>query len=325
MNQSLLLALTCFLMGCSNIASVNAEVESVQLQTPSSSLQQKKWHHGAVDCSLDTNPAIDVYQQDESSFILRQNKCLNFEAPFIYVFEGNEKVLVVDTGATDSHNIFPVYRKITSLLNRKNENNSNNKKAWLVLHSHSHSDHHQGDSQFKGHENITIVEPNSEAVNAFFNFEQQKNHRVNIDLGQRKISIFAIPGHQEDSIAIYDHHTKWLLTGDTLYPGYIYVKDWQEYRKSIAKLSAFAQSHDVSAVLGAHIEMKKEAQKYYEIGSQFQPNEHALPLSVSQLVALNAQLTQHDEPTKITFNSFIIAPMSGLQKTLSNIAKWIFQ
>jgi hypothetical protein len=40
-----------------------------------------------------------------------------------------------------------------------------------------------------------------------------------------------MPDNQEETISIYDHQTKWLMTGDTLYPGYIYVKDWQAYRK----------------------------------------------------------------------------------------------
>ena len=59
--------------------------------------------------------------------------------------------------------------------------------------------------------------------------------------------------------------TKWLLTGDTFYPGYLYVKDWNEYKNSIARLVSFSNTHEIDAILGAHVEMKNKAGEYYEL------------------------------------------------------------
>jgi hypothetical protein len=53
-------------------------------------------------------------QTDVSTYVLRQNKCVTFEAPFIYVFFGKYKVLVVDTGANQSPELSPVYQTIES-------------------------------------------------------------------------------------------------------------------------------------------------------------------------------------------------------------------
>lgn len=74
-----------------------------------------------------------------------------------------------------------------------------------------------------------------------------------------------------------------LLTGDTLYPGLLTVRDWNAYRDSASRLAAFAAQHTISLVLGDHIEMKNVPGQLYPIGTPYQPNEHALPLTVAHL------------------------------------------
>lgn len=46
-------------------------------------INNKKWLHEAVNCENDKSQAFDVLKVNENSYILRQNKCLTFEAPFI--------------------------------------------------------------------------------------------------------------------------------------------------------------------------------------------------------------------------------------------------
>src|SRR5689334_4377743 len=53
-------------------------------------------HAGAVPASFD---AIYKYKYDENTYILRENKCLNYEANFIYLLFGHDKVLMQDTGS----------------------------------------------------------------------------------------------------------------------------------------------------------------------------------------------------------------------------------
>ncbi len=59
-----------------------------------------------------------------------------------------------------------------------------------------------------------------------------------------------MPGHQNQAITIYDPQTKWLLTGDSFYLRLIYIKDWDEYKPSINRLTEFSKSNKVSALLG---------------------------------------------------------------------------
>lgn len=308
---------------CTPVATVDARANDNDSAIPlTSSLQQKKWIHGSADCESNTDPAIDVFRYDQSSYILRQNKCLSFEAPFIYIIFGEERVLVLDTGATESALEFPLYETVQSLMA---ESGTVAERDLLVVHSHSHGDHKAGDSQFEGKEKVTVVEANNAAINEFFVFKEWPENEAYIDLGGRKLTIIPTPGHQEESIAVYDPHTKWLLTGDTLYRGYIYVKHWDEYKKSIARLAEFSQTYELSAVLGAHIEMTNEAGEYYAIGTTYQPNEPSLALTSANLVALNSELEKSDTPTKIIADEFVVAPMNALQRTLSNVARWFTQ
>ncbi len=282
-------------------------------------LRDKRWNHGAIDCSTSEEPAIEVFQYDTSSFILRQSKCLNFEAPFIYLLIGETEALVVDTGATESADDFPIYGTIKSLIEEHSPNGDS--KPITVVHSHSHGDHRAGDGQFSDPQ-VSVVAPNAEGVKKFFDFESQKNNEKALDLGDRLITVFPIPGHQQESIAIYDSQTRWLLTGDTFYPGYIYVKSWDDYRVSVARMVDFTQQQPVSAILGTHIEMTREPGEYYPIGTLYQPNEASLVLTVNDLEQLHETLESNEKPQKHTFDKFVVAPLNAFQKVIGGILGW---
>lgn len=296
---------------------VNRELSTTLVKA----LQDKQWRHGSPACKPSSEPAIEVFQYDESSYILRQSKCLSYEAPFIYVLVGEEKTLVLDTGATQSDEQFPIYKTILSLQN-KHYQQDNKKRELLVLHSHSHSDHRSADSQFVGQENVTVVSTNNAAVKDFFSFDKWPEQQRNIDLGGRSITIIPTPGHQEEAISIYDNQTKWLLTGDTFYPGLIYVKNWQDYQQSIARLVSFTEQHHISAILGAHIESTNRAGEYYEVGTIYQPEEAPLPLMPTDLISLNDKLNSADNATEISLDAMMVKPLGFLPKLISSIVSW---
>lgn len=286
------------------------------------SLHNKQWLHGSQDCKSNNDPAIEVFQYDESSYILRQNKCLSYEAPFIYVLVGEDKIVVLDTGATESAQEFPLYKTIQSLNQKHAAQDNSGKREILVIHSHSHSDHYSADPQFEGLPNVKVVAANSTGVKEYFSFNNWPEQQTDIDLGGRSITIIPTPGHQEEAISVYDTQTKWLLTGDTFYPGYIYIKKWHDYKVSINRLVEFTNKHKVSAILGAHIEMTNRAGEYYDIGTIYQPEESGLPLMAADLLMLSTQLNQHDKPTKIVLDGFIVEPLGTLPKLISNIFRW---
>lgn len=287
----------------------------------SSTLNAKQWIHGSDNCRENTDSAIDVYVHDPESFIFRQNKCLSFEAPFIYVLVGEHRIFILDTGDSDDPSEFPLYSLIQSVAG----GDTLAGKEILVAHSHSHRDHYRGDAQFKGKQNVTVVSPAGDDMKRFFGFSEWPSDQASVELGGRTLTVIATPGHQEEAISIYDPQTGWLLTGDTLYPGVIYVKHWEDYKSSIARLTSFSNSHEISAILGAHIEMTREAGKHYEIGTTYQPEEAPLDLEPAVLAELNYEFEKSGKKRKLVFDEFIIEPMGRLQKTMSNLGRWISQ
>jgi hypothetical protein len=55
--------------------------------------------HGSVDCATNTAPAFQVQALDSRTIRPRQKTCTNFEAPFLYLLIGSEKVLLLNSGA----------------------------------------------------------------------------------------------------------------------------------------------------------------------------------------------------------------------------------
>jgi len=104
----------------------------------------------------------------------------------------------------------------------------------------------------------------------------------------RLLDVIPIPGHQPASIAVYDRLTGVLLTGDTFYPGRLYVRDTAAFAESVARLVAFSMNHHVVHYLGAHIENRRTPGLDYPMGTIDQPEEHALELGRAQLLELDS-------------------------------------
>ncbi|MFW7380908.1 MAG: MBL fold metallo-hydrolase [Oligoflexus sp.] len=272
-----------------------------------------QWIHGAENCNNDQNPPLQVHQYNSSYYILRQNKCLNFEAPFMYLILGQNKALLFDTGATGNANTFPLRTMVEEILTSHLAQIGVERSAYdlVVAHSHAHGDHRAADNQFNNQENTVVVAPSVNDMTAFFGFNNWPNDSASYDLGNRMIDIIGIPGHETNSIAIYDRKTATLLTGDTIYPGRLYIAEWNTYRQSIQRLAQFVSGKALSFVLGAHIEMSDQPGVDFPMGSTFQPNEHILQLEGNQIQELNTALEgAGDNPQRIVRNKFIIFPTS---------------
>jgi hydroxyacylglutathione hydrolase len=294
----------------------------------SAALGQKVWNHGAEDCTRIQDPAIEVFRFDAVTYVLRQNKCVHFEAPFIYVLFGAHTVLVHDTGATADAERFPLYAVVQSLIAEQDAaggfESTEQRRRVLVTHSHSHSDHTAADGQFRGKAGVTLIEPNAKAVREHFGFANWPEGSAKIDLGGRELIVMPIPGHQDESIAVHDPRTGWLLTGDTLYPGRVTVNDWSAYASSIRRLVEFSKTHRVSALMGGHIEMSRTPGQLFPAGSTFQPNEAGLALTLEELLTLDQRLRQAGADAKeIASTSFQVALVPWIARALSSLLKWM--
>jgi len=256
-----------------------------------------RWIHGGA-----ADPPIQVHAHDPHTFILRQSKAVHYEAPFLYLFRGNDRALLLDTGATAEPDLFPLRDAIDTLLAYSPPGYE-----LVVAHTHAHGDHIAGDPQFADRPLTTVVGPDLAAVRKFFDLTDWPTGITTFDLGGRVLEITGIPGHHEASIAVYDPWTGFLLTGDTVYPGRLYVSDFPTFLASLDHLVTFAADRPVTHVMGCHIEMSRSPGRDYPIGTTYQPDEPPLPMTVAQLRAVrDAAISVADRPGIHVFNDFII-------------------
>jgi glyoxylase-like metal-dependent hydrolase (beta-lactamase superfamily II) len=238
-----------------------------------------QWMHGSQNCNQNTDPDVQVLGYNATTFILRQNKCRTFEAPFIYLLIGTQSALLLDTGDTSATTLRAAVMPLVG------------GKPLLVAHTHAHNDHTAGDSTFVGQPGVTVVGLDQASVQAAFGIATWPTSAGTLDLGGRVLDVLAIPGHEAHHIAIYDRQTGILLTGDTLYPGLLFISDWTAYRASVARLAAFVAAHPIAHVLGAHVEMTATPKVNYAYGTTYQPNEHVLQLEAGHVAELASALT----------------------------------
>jgi hydroxyacylglutathione hydrolase len=236
--------------------------------------------------SCPETPAFRTHEYNEDFFILRQSGCTNFEKPFLYLLFGARSALLVDTGAQTAD----VAGAVRQLIERWSARHGGRPVSLLVVHSHGHGDHTAGDAQFADKPDTTLVPPTPEALERFFGLRGWPEGAASHDLGGRAIDVLPIPGHQPASIAIYDRRTGILLTGDTLYPGRLYVRDGPAFTASIQRLVEFTRDRPVAHVLGAHIENSRTPYVDYPEGTTYQPDEHVLELGRAHLLELNDAL-----------------------------------
>ena len=64
--------------------------------------------HGAPPGVRCQDPPLQVHRFDEHTFVLRQSKAVTYEAPFLYLLFGNDRALLLDTGAVADPRRMPV-------------------------------------------------------------------------------------------------------------------------------------------------------------------------------------------------------------------------
>ncbi|HET6202408.1 MAG TPA: MBL fold metallo-hydrolase [Planctomycetota bacterium] len=269
-----------------------------------------RWIRGSADCATNADPPIQAHRYDEATWILRQSKCVHFEAPFLYLLLGKEKAFLQDTGATASEEKFPVRETVERMVEDWRKARGLGPLELVVTHSHAHGDHVAGDGQFRGRPRTTVLGTRPEEVAKFFGIPDWPKGEATFDLGGRTLRILPIPGHEASSVAVYDESTGLLLTGDTLYPGRLYVRDWEAFRASIGRLADFARRHPIFHVLGTHVEMTRKPGVDFPVGAIFQPDEHPLELAPAHLFALDEFLrAQGERPDRKVFDDFIVQPL----------------
>jgi glyoxylase-like metal-dependent hydrolase (beta-lactamase superfamily II) len=266
------------------------------------------WIHGGPNCG--TEPPIQVHSYNADLTILRQSLCTNFEGPFLFLLFGENRALLMDTGAGG----IQIGTAVTNLVNAWATAHGKVNYPLTVCHLHSHGDHVAGDSQFTGKPNVTVVGTSLTAVQNFFGFTGWPNQVATYDLGSRVLDLIPIPGHHATHFAIYDRRTGLLFTGDSLYPGRLYINNaagggWTQYKASNQRMVDFVRERPIAWILGTHVEMSTTPGVDFPLGSTSHPNEHVLQLGRRHLYELNDAIHALPGPQQQVHDDFIIFPL----------------
>jgi glyoxylase-like metal-dependent hydrolase (beta-lactamase superfamily II) len=213
------------------------------------------------------DPWFEVYRVKPGVFAIYEPH--QSEEVISYLIVGSQKALLFDTGLGIGN-----IRKVVEALTRL---------PIVVANSHTHNDHvgdnwrfndiYGMDTDFtranaKGSKEDAQAElapgqlcgdlpPGFDAKNYAtkpFRITHWLHDGDKIDLGDRVLQVVATPGHTPDSIALHDEKNLMLFTGDTFYPGPIFLyrpeTDLKAYSASLTRLNELAQH--LKLLLPAH-------------------------------------------------------------------------
>lgn len=143
----------------------------------------------------------------------------------VYLLEGSESALLVDTGMT--------------LTNARSIAESLTDKPVRLLNTHGDPDHIAGNAAFPRFYMHPDEEENYRAFGGKGEIVPVREGDV-LDLGGRALEVIELPGHTPGSIALLDRSRRALISGDPIQDGRIFMfgpmRDMRQYLASIRKL-----------------------------------------------------------------------------------------
>ena len=215
------------------------------------------WNEGAKDCKANPQPPLQVHAYNPQTFILRENLCATFEAPFMYLLVGSSRALLIDTGDVANPEQMPLEKTVMGLL----PGDGPAKLPLLVVHSHRHLDHRAGDGQFQGVPNVQVVGYDLDSVKRYYKFNDWPNGVAHIDLGNRIVDVIPPPGHNETHVVFYDGNTGLFFSGDFLMPGRLLIDDTDADLASAKRAVAFVHDRPVTEPEHGRIEAPEDVQQ----------------------------------------------------------------
>ena len=241
---------------------------------------------------------LEVTRLSASTIQLRQPKSAHWEAPFLFLLFGTERALLLDTGATADTERLPVRETVDELVAEWLRIHPRSGYELVVAHTHAHSDHIAGDAQFAGRASTFVVGTTVDDVIAFFGLRDWPGHPVVLHLGGRDIDVIPGPGHEPSAVVFFDSESGTLFTGDTVYPGRLYIRDRDAFRATIDTLIGFRDANEpaVTVLRGCHVEMSTTPGVDYPVGTVDQPHEVPLDLPPDILDEVRQALDAEIDP-----------------------------
>ena len=272
-----------------------------------------RWISGSVTAAKNTDPRIQVIAYNEDTYILRENPCVHWEAPFTYLLFGNSGALLIDTGATPEANYYPLRATVDALIRRWcGLRGRKSIPLTVVLTSAEDVSQHQGRGQFLNRPDTTLTPMELAAAKQFYKLTDWPGGTGRIDLGGRIVEVIPTPGTHKDGVTFYDEYTKLLFTGDLLYPGRIMIGNDRDYVASLTRLKHWSESHPVKWVMGGHVEMMFVPGRAYPRFRNHRPFEHVLQLDPKVIAeALDSATDIVGQPKVVFREEFILLNRVG--------------
>ncbi len=177
-----------------------------------------------------------------------------------YLLIGRTRALLIDAGATWSHDIHTAVATLTNL-------------PVTVIPTHLHFDHTDGLRYFHSIALIDLPETRSRVRNGMVHLSRYEYmgwflpvgppvfHVTEwvkpdgfIDLGGRRVQVLWTPGHTATSVSVYDPGEKLLFAGDFIYPTSLYAflpdSSLSSYETTVNRLLAVLPAD--TTIYGAH-------------------------------------------------------------------------
>ena len=240
-----------------------------------------RWTYGSNVAAKNRDPRVQVVQYNEDSFVLRQNVCVHWEAPFTYLLFGNSGALLIDSGATANAQHYPLRDVVDAIIARWGQARGRKRVPLTVaLTSGEDVAQNQGLVQFAGRADTTIVPKPLELMKRFYGFRGTwPSGTGKIDLGDRVVQVIPTPGTHKDGVSFYDPYCDFLFTGDLMFPGKINIGNDRDFVTSLERLKAFASQYPVIWILGGHVEMMFVPGNYYPRFANYKPYERVLQMT----------------------------------------------
>ena len=265
-----------------------------------------EWIHGSKSAMDNDDPAVQVHAYNDHTYILRENKAINYEGAFMYLFFGNGVAMLIDQGSTSSPALFPLREVVDEIILEWEARHNQSNTELIVANSHLHGDHYAAWNQFVDRPNTVMVGLTHEEMMAFWEIDNYPQQIVTYDLGGRELVVTGTPGHQGSELAIYDGWTDLLYTGDMFYRGRLYLDDWNAWVTSIRKLRRIADQNPVVHLVNNHIEMTREPGVDYPIGTTWQPNEPPMQMTLDMLDQAVEATYEIETPGIYSYDDFLI-------------------
>jgi len=224
--------------------------------------------YGKLERVLRDEPWFEIYRIRPGVFAIYEPK--QFEEVISYLILGEKRALLFDTGLGVGK-ISATVARLTSL-------------PVTVINSHTHFDHVGGNAEFQEiwNRDLAYTRQNMSGESNAYSRDALDPERLcgalppgtssksysirpwksthtlqdgeRVNLGGRELEVIFAPGHTPDSVVLFDRKNGLLFTGDTFYPGPIYLfvpeTDFAAYVRSVARLTALEPQ--VKLLLPAH-------------------------------------------------------------------------